>query len=61
MKKTYQQPASASVQFHAEHDLLISTSAVIGTNDSADYVDGSEALTNRQGSSSYWDDEPCNE
>ena len=61
MKKTYQQPASASVKLHAEHALLISTSAVIGTNDSADYVDGSEALTNRQGSSSYWDDEPYNE
>ncbi len=57
MKKTYQQPASASVQFYAEHDLLLTNSAVIGTNDSADYV----ALTNRQGSSSYWDDEPCNE
>ena len=61
MKKTYQQPASASVKLHAEHDLLISTSAVIGTNDSADYVDGSEALTNRQGSDSYWTDAPWNE
>ncbi|MDY2624469.1 MAG: hypothetical protein SOV62_08270 [Alloprevotella sp.] len=59
MKKTYQQPASASVQFHAEHDLLISTSAVIGTNDSADYVDGSEALTNRN--DAQWADSPWNE
>lgn len=59
MKKTYQQPASAAVQFHAEHDLLISTSAVIGTNESADYVDGDEALTNRN--DAQWADAPWNE
>ena len=61
MKKTYQQPASAPVQLHAEYDLLLTTSGVIGTNDSADYVDGSEALTSRKGNETQWDDSPWNE
>ena len=59
MKKTYQQPASATVQLHAEYDLLLTTSGVIGTNDSADYVDGDEALTNRN--DAQWADSPWTE